>query len=75
MVENPSVKRRAINRSIREIPVTISALSMGIFVTPRKNVRIFDFIACIPIAAAVPNTVAIRADKRKVPFAGEAAPF
>ena len=64
IVEKPREKRNAMNRSIREIPVTISAFSIGMFVTPIINVRNLLLSACIPIAAAVPITVAIRAESR-----------
>jgi len=53
-----------MKRSMREIPVTISALSIGIFVTPRSNVRAFVRIAWMPRAAAVPIKVAIRAERK-----------
>ena len=64
IVENPSVNRHAMKRSMREIPVTISALSIGIFVTPSSNVRAFVRIAWMPRAAAVPIKVAIRAERK-----------
>jgi len=63
-VENPSVIWKAIKRSISEIPITISALSMGILVSPIKTVRDFFFIPCMPMAARVPSMVAIRAESR-----------
>ena len=61
-VENPRVKRNATKSSIREIPITISALSIGMLVTPIIKVRIFGFIAWIPREAAVPIKVAISAE-------------
>ena len=64
MVENPSENRNAMKSSIREMPVTISAFSMGMLVTPIMVVRNFRCMDWIPIAAAVPMTVAIRADRR-----------
>ena len=57
-----SVKRNAMKRSIRDTPVTISAFSIGMFVTPIKRVRILEFIACMPSAAQVPINVAISAE-------------
>lgn len=62
IVLNPSVKRNAMKRSIRDTPVTISAFSIGMFVTPIKRVRILEFIACMPSAAQVPINVAISAE-------------
>ena len=66
MVENPSVKRNAINRSISEMPVTMSAFSIGMFVIPINSVRTAGRIAWIPSAAAVPISDAIRADMRAI---------
>lgn len=64
MVENPRENLNAINRSIRDMPVTMSAFSIGIFVTPMKRVRNLGFIAWMPMDAAVPMTVAARAETR-----------
>ncbi len=66
IVENPREKRKAMNKSISEIPVTISALSMGIFVTPIISVRYLRRKAWMPIAPAVPRIVAISADKSAI---------
>ena len=60
----PREKRQATKSSIREIPVTISAFNIGMLVSPIRLVRSLRFNACIPIAAAVPKIVAIKADKR-----------
>ena len=56
----------AMNNSIREIPVTISALSIGMFVTPIIKVLALLFKACIPIAPAVPMIVAIKAERSAI---------
>ena len=58
MVEKPSRIRRMMNSSIRETPMTISLFSMGMLVMPVKTVRIFFFMACMPMAASVPIRVA-----------------
>ena len=65
-VINPKDTPDAINRSIRDMPVTISALSMGMLVTPMTRVRIFLFIPIMATDAAVPTIVAIRADIRAI---------
>ena len=66
IVEKPRVNRQAINRSIREIPVTISEFSTGILVTPMITVRHLAFIAVIPIAAQVPIKVAMSAERNAI---------
>ena len=60
-VVKPRVIRQAINSSIKAIPVTISALSIGILVTTIEEVRMNVRIRVIPMAANVPITVEITA--------------
>jgi hypothetical protein len=62
----PRVYLMATKISISEIPVTISALSIGILVIPSNIVRGIFFILFIAKAAAVPIIVAIRADKKAI---------
>jgi len=62
----PKVNLSATNKSISEIPVTISALSIGILVIAIIMVRGVFFILLIAIAAAVPIMVAISADKTAI---------
>ena len=52
--------------SIREIPVTISAFSMGMFARPSQKVRQRRFMPFNAIQAAVPIKVAIKADKNAI---------
>ena len=66
MVRKPNFIPNVIKRSISEIPVTISALSMGIFVTPIMTARVLRFIACMEIQAIVPIKVAISEDRRAI---------
>ena len=66
IVLNPKVKRKAINISIKDIPVTMSAFSIGTFVTPIIIFLGNFFIFRIAIAAMVPSTVAIKADKNAI---------
>ncbi len=63
MVEKPRVNLHAINRSMREIPVTMSEFSMGILVTPINTVRHLLFMELMPMEAQVPMRVASIADK------------
>ena len=56
----------AIKRSIREIPVTMSAFNIGIFVTPIINVRDMLLNDWIPMAPAVPIIVAIMAERSAI---------
>ena len=65
-LENPKVKRIATNKSIKEIPVTMSAFNKGIFVIATSIVRGILFILLIAMAAAVPIMVAISADKNAI---------
>ena len=62
-----------MKRSIKDIPVTISALSIGILVIPKSIVRIPFLKLIIAMAAIVPINVAIKDDntasKRVVPKA------
>ena len=51
---------------MREIPVTMSAFSIGMFVIAIMVVRNLLFSACMPIAAAVPIKVEINADKSAI---------
>jgi hypothetical protein len=63
IVLNPREIPNAIKASIREMPVTISAFSIGILVIPMKMVRGTRFMPLIAMAAAVPIITAIREDK------------
>ena len=66
IVPKPRVKRKAMNSSIREIPVTISAFNIGIFVTPMIRFLGSFFMLRIATAAIVPRTVAIEADTKAI---------
>ena len=66
IVLNPRLMPNAINPSIKEIPVTISALSIGILLTAITTVLGTFLILLIPIAATVPISVAISADKNAI---------
>ena len=63
--EKPSVYLSATNRSISDIPVTISAFSMGMLVMAIMIVR-GVFHAVYRYGAAVPIIVAIRADRTAI---------
>ena len=63
IVVNPMVIRNAMNSSIIDTPVTISAFSIGMLVTPSIKVRNLRFILWIPMEAKVPITVAISAER------------
>ena len=56
----------AINKSIREIPVTISEFKIGMLVIPSMTVLPLDFMALIPMEAAVPIIVARTAETRAI---------
>ena len=58
IVPRPNRSPKLKKSNIREIPVTISAFSMGIFVMPMMIVRLFFFKLMMEIQAAVPMTVA-----------------
>ncbi len=66
MVLKPREIPKAINASIREIPVTISAFSMGMLVTPMRRERGTRFMPLMAMAAAVPIMTAIREDKNAI---------
>ena len=66
MVLKPKDIPKAMNASIREIPVTISALSMGILVIPITMALCTGFIVLMAIQAATPITVAIRAERKAI---------
>ena len=51
------------NRSMSEIPVTMSALSIGMLVTPIITEREVDFIFLNPTQVHIPITVAMAEDK------------
>ena len=55
-----------INKSINARAVTISALSIGIFVIPTIIFLVLFFILTIVIHASVPRTVAITADNSAI---------
>jgi hypothetical protein len=59
---NPRVKCKATKTNIKEIPVTISAFSIGTFVIAIRIVLGVFFILLIAIAAADPKTVAAKAE-------------
>ncbi len=59
MVPIPKRNPKLIKSSIREIPVTMSAFSMGIFVIPITTVRERLFIFTMAMQAMVPITVAV----------------
>ena len=63
-VLNPREMPKAINASIRDMPVTISAFSMGILVIPITMVFGTALMEPMDRAAAVPMTVAARADTK-----------
>ena len=65
-VWKPSVKRNAIKASISEMPVTMSASSIGMLFKPIIRLRPVCFIAWRPMAAAVPSTVAMRAERKAI---------
>ena len=50
--------------SIMDTPVTMSAFSIGMLVTPSIKVRNLRFMLWIPMDASVPITVAISAESR-----------
>ena len=62
MVLNPREMPKARKPSIREIPVTISELSMGMLLIPMTIFRGVFFMLLMPMAAAVPKMVAARAE-------------
>ena len=64
IVPNPNRTPRLINSSISEIPVTISAFSMGILVIPIMMARFLFFYHSLAIQAIVPITVAMADDKK-----------
>ena len=63
-VSNPREMPKAMKASIREMPVTISAFSMGMLVIPMMAVRGAGRIFWMAMAAAVPIKVAIRAEAK-----------
>ena len=64
IVVKPNLILKNMKRSIKEIPVTISALSMGILVMPIINVLVLFLRPVIAIAAIVPINVAIIDERR-----------
>ncbi len=62
-MKKPNLTPKKMNTSIREIPVTISAFSMGIFVMPIQKVFPFLFMESIARQESVPIMVAMIADK------------
>ena len=64
VVKPRRVKRT--NRSIMEIPVTISAFNNGMFVAPSIIALPRFRMASIPRAASVPKTVASTAEAREI---------
>jgi hypothetical protein len=66
MVVKPNVILRLKKSSISDMPVTISALSMGILDIPMRRARFLFFIPCIAIHAIVPITVATNADMKAI---------
>ena len=66
IVLNPRDIPKARKASIREIPVTISAFSMGMLVIPNTTVALTGFMLWMAMDAAVPMIQAIRADKKAI---------
>ena len=66
IVLNPRDTPKAMNMSIREMPVTMSEFKTGRLLMPIKMARGTLFKLLIPMAAAVPMTVAMRADKNAI---------
>ena len=66
MVRKPNLIPNVINRSIKEIPVTISALIIGIFVIPMMMERFLFFILLMAKLAIVPIIVEISAAKKAI---------
>ena len=64
IVLNPRETPKATNISIREIPVTMSEFSIGMLLIPMKMVFGAFLILLMPMAAAVPRIVAIRAERK-----------
>ena len=60
IVPKPNRSPMLMKRSMREIPVTISAFNMGILVIPMTTVRERFFRFIMAIQAMVPTTVATR---------------
>ena len=65
-VLNPREMPKAMNASIREIPVTISEFNIGMLFTPMTMVRGTFFMLLMPIAATVPIIVAMSADREAI---------
>ena len=66
MVLKPKDIPKAIKASIREIPVTMSALSIGILVIPITIALCIGFMVLMAMQAATPITVAIRAERKAI---------
>ena len=66
-VLNPRDMPKAMNASIREIPVTISAFSMGMLVMPITTVFGTALMELMEMAAAVPMMVAMFNSKQELP--------
>lgn len=66
MVSKPREIPKAMKASIREIPVTISAFSMGMLVIPMRMDRGIRFMLLMATAAAVPMITAIKDDKKAI---------
>ena len=62
IVLKPNLKPKLINKSMRDIPVTISAFSIGIFVIPSKTAFVLLCIRLRAMQVMVPIIVAANAD-------------
>ena len=65
-VLKPREMPKAMKASMREIPVTMSEFSMGMLLTPMTMERGSFFMLFMPMAAAVPMTVAASAESRAI---------
>ena len=66
IVPNPKRIPKLRKRSISEIPVTISAFSIGILVIPIRTALVRLCIPFIPTQAAVPIMVAIKEETKAI---------
>ena len=66
MVPKPNLTPILIKRSIREIPVTISAFSMGMLVIPIIMARFLFFMPLMAMQATVPIQVEMAAERKAI---------
>jgi hypothetical protein len=64
----PEIKNLKTNTYsiIRETPITISGFTTGMLLILNTVLLLTGFMACIPIAAAVPKTTAIRVENSAI---------